>query len=226
MVRALQGAGQGQTAGGGLRERKKQRTRQLIADTAAALFAERGYEHVAIIDVARAAEVAEQTVYNYFPTKEGLVLDRDVGLRDRLSELVRNRRPGTSPAAAIRSEALSFAEQIRTLPAEQVRGGLGYLAAVSSTMRRLSLEMTDRHADALATALLETTSDTTAPLAKVQATALAWVFQTITDETGRRARHGDSPSEIATALRPIVAVVVDDLERWLGPAASDHHNKG
>jgi hypothetical protein len=45
----------------GLRERKKQRTRQLIADTAARLFAERGYEHVAVSDVARAAEVSEPT---------------------------------------------------------------------------------------------------------------------------------------------------------------------
>ena len=48
--------------GAGLRERKKARTRRLIADTAARLFAERGYEHVAVSDVAREAEVAEQTV--------------------------------------------------------------------------------------------------------------------------------------------------------------------
>jgi AcrR family transcriptional regulator len=37
--------------------------------TAATLFAERGYEHVAVIDIARAAEVSEQTIFNYFPTK-------------------------------------------------------------------------------------------------------------------------------------------------------------
>ena len=61
----------------GLRELKKARTRRLIADTAARLFAERGYEHVSVSDVAREAEVAEQTVYNYFPTKEQLVTDRD-----------------------------------------------------------------------------------------------------------------------------------------------------
>jgi AcrR family transcriptional regulator len=46
----------------GLRELKKARTRRLIADTAARLFAERGYERVAVSDVAREAEVAEQTV--------------------------------------------------------------------------------------------------------------------------------------------------------------------
>src|SRR5205823_6483445 len=43
----------------GLRERKKARTRQLIADAAARLFAERGYEQVAVSDVARAPEVAK-----------------------------------------------------------------------------------------------------------------------------------------------------------------------
>jgi len=50
----------------GLRERKKARTRRAIADAAARLFAERGYERVAVSDVAREAEVSEQTVYNYF----------------------------------------------------------------------------------------------------------------------------------------------------------------
>ena len=52
--------------GPGLRERKKARTRQVIADAAARLFAQRGYEQVAVSDVAREAEVSEQTVYNYF----------------------------------------------------------------------------------------------------------------------------------------------------------------
>jgi AcrR family transcriptional regulator len=54
----------------GLRERKKARTRRVIAGAAARLFAERGYEQVAVSDVAREAEVSEQTVYNYFQTKD------------------------------------------------------------------------------------------------------------------------------------------------------------
>jgi len=57
----------------GLRERKKLRTRQLIAETARRLFAERGFEAVSVGEVAREAEVAEATVFNYFPTKEDLV---------------------------------------------------------------------------------------------------------------------------------------------------------
>src|ERR1700692_3406714 len=106
----------------GLRERKKARTRQLIADTAARLFAERGYEHVAVSDVARAAEVAEQTVYNYFPTKEQLVTDRDQQIQDRLCDLIRSRPPGMTPAAAFRGFVLGSVDAIRAIPPENWRG--------------------------------------------------------------------------------------------------------
>jgi AcrR family transcriptional regulator len=198
----------------GLRERKKQRTRQLIADAAARLFAEHGYENVAVSDVARAAEVSDQTVYNYFPTKERLVLDRDEELLDHLTQLIRTRAPGVSPAAALRQEALDFVDGIRSIPADQARGGLGYLAAVSPTVRRLCLEMTDRLADAIAVVIAETTSTKSLPSAKVQAIALAWVFQTITDETGRRSLDGQDSTQIADGLHPAVERIIDELDRW------------
>ncbi|HEY7264173.1 MAG TPA: helix-turn-helix domain-containing protein [Trebonia sp.] len=201
----------------GLRERKKRRTRSQIAAAAAELFAARGYEQVTVADVARAADVSEQTVYNYFPAKEHLVLDQDETLRDRLVRLVRDRPPGVSPAAAIRAEALAWVDGVGTLPADQVRGGLGYLAAVSPAIRRLSLEMTDRHAEAIAAAMMPAAGagDANPLLVRVQATALAWVFQTITDETGRRCRAGQSPATIAAEVRPLIAAIIDDLDRWL-----------
>ena len=199
----------------GLRERKKRRTREHIADTAARLFGERGYEHVAVLDVAAAADVSEQTVYNYFPTKQDLVFDREEDLVDRLTGLIRTRPPGTSPAAAIRDEALDFIEGIRSLPADQTRGGLDYLAAISPTVRRLSLEVTDRLADAIAAAIIETSPGLSGELAKVQGVALAWVIQTITDESGRRKVAGQAPAQIADELRPIIVSIVDSLDQWL-----------
>jgi AcrR family transcriptional regulator len=57
----------------GLRERKKQQTRLLLADTARRLFAERGFDNVSVAELARAADVSETTVFNYYPTKEDLV---------------------------------------------------------------------------------------------------------------------------------------------------------
>lgn len=196
---------------GGLRERKKRHTRRLIAQTAARLFAERGYEQVAIVDVARAAEVAEKTVYNYFPTKEDLVVDLEQPLREGLVELIRTRPPAVTPAAAIRAEALAFVASIRDLSPKQVRGGLGHLSVLSPTIRRLSLEMTDRLGSALGEAIGDTT-DLDRYQAHLEGVSLAWVFQLVTDETGRRSYDGQSPAEIADAMAPIIDGLFDRLE--------------
>src|ERR1700746_1435659 len=101
----------------GLRKRRMARRRQVIADAAARLFAERGYEQVAVSDVAREAEVSEQTVYNYFQTKEQLVADLDQQVQAGAARLVRPRPPGPTPAAAIRELALDLLEGIRRVPA-------------------------------------------------------------------------------------------------------------
>jgi AcrR family transcriptional regulator len=197
----------------GLRERKKERTRRLIADTAARLFAERGYEHVAVRDVAREAEVAEQTVYNYFPTKEQLVADQEQSLQDRLCDLIRARPAGVTPAAAIRDFVLEFVAGIRSIPADQWRGELGYLAAMSPTVHRLALELIDRQAATLGAAIGEST--TVAPeIAKLQGIALASVFQIIINEAGQRTRAGQSQKKIARELHRIVGTVLDELDRW------------
>jgi AcrR family transcriptional regulator len=201
-------------ASNGLRELKKARTRRHIADTAARLFGERGYEHVAVSDVAREAEVAEQTVYNYFPTKEQLVTDRDQQIQDRLCDLIRTRPPGVTPAAAIRDFALDSVTGIRGIPPEIWHGELGHLAAISPTVHRLALELTDRQAVALASAIQDST-DVAPEVARLQGIALAGVFQIIISEAGRRAREGQSQAKIVKALYPIVEHILDELDRWL-----------
>lgn len=60
----------------GLRERKKRLMRQRLSDTAAAMFLERGFDAVRVAEVAAACGVSEKTVFNYFPVKEALVMDR------------------------------------------------------------------------------------------------------------------------------------------------------
>ena len=203
----------------GLRERKKARTRRVIADAAARLFAERGYEQVAVSDVAREAEVSVQTVYNYFQTKEQLVTDLDREFQDQLSRLIRTRAAGTTPAAAIRQVVLSSVEGIRRVAPEQWRGELGYLAAISPTVHRLLLEMSDRQAASIATAISET-STVTPELARLQGIALAGVFQILISEAGRRTREGQSQDQIADGLRPVIEAILDDLDRWLALSTS------
>jgi AcrR family transcriptional regulator len=86
----------------GLRERKKQQTRQLIHETAARLFAERGFEAVTVAQVARVAEVSEVTVFNYFPTKEDLFFAGMQFFEEKLLEAVRERAAGESAFTAFR----------------------------------------------------------------------------------------------------------------------------
>ena len=203
----------------GLRELKKARARRHIADTAARLFAERGYEHVSVTDVAREAEVAEQTVYNYFPAKEQLVTDRDQQIQDRLSDLIRSRPPAMTPAAAIRGFALGSVDAIRAIPPENWRGELGYLAAISPAVHRLALELADRQAAALASAISDT-SPVPPEIATLQGIALAGVFQIIISEAGRRTREGQSQARIADELYPMVERIVDELDRWLSVSGS------
>jgi AcrR family transcriptional regulator len=86
----------------GLRERKKQRTREQIIDAAMALFAERGYHATTIADIAEAADVAPRTFFSYFPSKEAVVfhnVDRDM---DALAAALRNRLPGENAFDALR----------------------------------------------------------------------------------------------------------------------------
>jgi AcrR family transcriptional regulator len=197
----------------GLRDRKKARTRARIAAAAARLFAERGYEQVTVGEVARASEVATQTVYNYFPTKADLVTDRDSAVQARLSALIRERPPDTSPARAIRPLVLAAVEAIPEIPPDQWRGEIGHLALVSATVHRLSLEMTDRQADVAAQAILET-SDVTPAVAQMQGMALAGLFQLMFAECGRRTRDRQPQPRIADELTEIMTEVLDELDRW------------
>ena len=60
----------------GLRERKKRLMRKQLSDAATAMFLERGFDAVRVSEVAEACGVSEKTVFNYFPVKEALVMDR------------------------------------------------------------------------------------------------------------------------------------------------------
>jgi AcrR family transcriptional regulator len=86
----------------GLRERKKAATRERIAESARRLFLERGFDAVTVAEVAREADVAEKTVFNYFPAKEDLFYGRLEAFEEELLTAVRERKAGESIAAAFR----------------------------------------------------------------------------------------------------------------------------
>jgi AcrR family transcriptional regulator len=94
----------------GLRERKKQQTRETIARAALALFAERGYDETTLAEIAEAAEVAPRTIFSYYESKEDILLCEEVGFLDNLKLKLDGRPAGTTTVDAIR-EFLSSIEE-------------------------------------------------------------------------------------------------------------------
>jgi AcrR family transcriptional regulator len=95
----MPGASQDQP--GGLRERKKARTRAAIREHALRLFRENGYQRTTVEKIAEAAEVSPSTFFRYFPTKEDIVLQDDMATR--MIEALERQPADLRPLAAVRA---------------------------------------------------------------------------------------------------------------------------
>ncbi len=71
----------------GLRERKKQQTHDALSEAAIALFLERGFDEVSVVDIAAAADVSKPTLFKYFATKQDLVMHRIADHRHEAARL-------------------------------------------------------------------------------------------------------------------------------------------
>jgi AcrR family transcriptional regulator len=135
------------------RARKKALTRSLIRETAQRLFAERGFEAVTIADIAAAADVAVQTVFNHFPTKEDLFFDGHTPWVEGAAEAVRSRAPGTGPLDALHAHLVDrVAGHVRHLASAEGRtfdATLEASPALRARERELHHEATARLGDAL-----------------------------------------------------------------------------
>ena len=201
-----------------LRQRKKQQTRQRIADAAQALFARQGFDQVTVADVAQLADVSEQTVYNYFATKEALVLDEDEAYAAHFVSMVADRPAGMSAIEAVRREALRFLQAMIDRPASpHRRGGMPFLIVNSIPVRRAWLAACERHSKAVAEALVADSRDRLSPgAALIIATGLMSVFRLIVDEVGASVTEGDNLTSRMNQLRPQIEEGIDWLARGLG----------
>jgi AcrR family transcriptional regulator len=86
----------------GLRERKKQQTRDTIARAALRLFAERGYEETTLADIAEAAQVAPRTIFAYYESKEDILLCKEQTYLEILKQRLEQRPAGTTTVDAMR----------------------------------------------------------------------------------------------------------------------------
>jgi AcrR family transcriptional regulator len=206
----------------GLRERKKQQTRQLIADSARRLFAERGFDAVTVAEVARAADVAEKTVFNYFPTKEDLFYSQLEAFEEELLEAIRTREPGQTVLAAFRD----FLLQPRGVFDLKARGGEAGATRQLQTVARVITEspallarerqVFDRYADALTVLIADETGSAPGDVEpRAVANALLGVHRALIHYSRERALAGAPAPRTARELRAQATRAFAQLERGL-----------
>ena len=208
------GPGPGSPPGEGLRERKKRLMRRQLSDTATELFLARGFDAVSVAEIAAACGVSEKTVFNYFPAKESLLLDRwdatVAALRAALAD------PALSPVeAALRVLAGELAGMTALLEAYQdpaeaaarlVR--FGDLLRSTPALRARRHDMADELAAAAAEALAERyAADPGDPEPRIAATALIGLWQIQFDSLRSHLTGG------VHAPAPLREAVTRDVER-------------
>ncbi|WP_433412074.1 TetR/AcrR family transcriptional regulator [Microtetraspora malaysiensis] len=205
----------------GLRERKKRQTRQRISEVAIGLFVERGFDRVTIAEVAAAADVSVNTVYNYFESKEDLVLPPEEASPQRLADIVRERPPGRSAAGAV---LVRLRQEIRDRERRVgLSAGFGRVLQMMRAAPTLTARLEDlgrQMTDALAVVLAEETGAAEDdPLPRLVAWHIGCLHAFVYAEIGRRTTAGESPDAIAAAVLDLLDVAEDLLgERVLAYA--------
>ena len=210
----------------GLRERKKAQTRQLIADTAWRLFADRGFERVTVAAVAREAQVAVATVFNYFPTKEDLFFFRLEAFGADLVEAVAGRAAGEPALAAFRRQLLGAGGLLAQVEAgddqalERLRT-MNRVIAASPALQAREQQAFAHTAAALADRLAADTGAAPGDLdAQVAANALVGVQRALVDYTRRRVLADKRPAGLAADVRALAERAFALLEDGLGGYAA------
>ena len=198
----------------GLRERRKQETRQAISDIATQMFVEHGFDEVTIAQVAEAAGVAKMTVTNYFPRKEDLVFDRAEAIERHLADVIAARAPGESMLAAIRrdyAEAVARADVTLGLSSPAFAAMILGSPVLVSRVR----EMLDKREQALGDAIAAETG-TDNPQQRLVAALLASVHRVLAAEASERSLAGLPREEICAVLADAATRAFDLLEPSLG----------
>jgi AcrR family transcriptional regulator len=127
----------------GLRERKKRRTRQALAEAALDLFRERGFEGTTVADIAAAAEVSPRTFFSYFPSKEDVLLGESEDRFDLLRTAIAERASGEPIIRAIQRVLPVMLEQALGRPHERVQARAKVILANPAILDRLRQRFSD-----------------------------------------------------------------------------------
>jgi AcrR family transcriptional regulator len=197
-------------------ERGGPQTRARIREVSNRLFMERGYDAVTVAEVAREAGVSSVTVFNHFPRKEDLFLDRTDDAADFLRKAVRNRAPGLDVLESLRIESERLFDERHPLSGVDPRSTPFYRTvaespALVSRAREIASELQGILAKELAR---DPSFDGDAALfAALFIAGIASLFV----ETSRRLLSGDEPDAVTGQHGARLARLFDALRNGLVP---------
>ena len=211
-------------------ERGGSKTRARIAEVAARLFLERGYDAVTVAEIAREAGVSSVTVFNHFPRKEYLFLDREEDAVELLRSAVRDRAPDVDALASLRDTSVRLFDARHPLSGVDDRSAPFFRTVAGSGRGRARGGGTGAGSPALIARAREIASDLQRILAEElendpaftgDATLLAAFFMagygTVMVETARRVVAGETPGAVADDHRARLERLFDALRSGVAP---------
>lgn len=199
---------------------KKAHTNELIRSVAQSLFLEHGFDDVTIADIARAADVAVQTVFNHFPTKEDLFFAGNTQWVEGAAAAIRNRGAQQSPLAALRTYLVGLVEtRVSARCLEERQRSIAVLESSEALVikeRRLVREAESHMAAALAEAWRDEGRPADVATA-AQLTAATWTATIRVMIIDRRVADpaGTDPQAVAAELGALTDAVLRQLETCL-----------
>jgi AcrR family transcriptional regulator len=191
----------------GLRERKKQRTRETISRVALELFVERGYHATTLAEIAEAAEVSTRTIFAYYPSKEDILFSDFPALLDAVAQTLRERPAGKDALEAIRDFILTVPHGEKE--DSQRQAIIESDATLRSHMRARMAQLQDLVAAAVAEDI-GADADDLRP--HVVAASLIAAFEVLSERDPGKTAKPQNPEEIAAVIDPVIAFVRGGLE--------------
>jgi AcrR family transcriptional regulator len=191
----------------GLRERKKQATREALTRAALELFVDRGYDETTLDEIAEAAGVSTRTIFAYFPSKEDILFCTMGTMRDALATALADRPVGTDALAALRDFILSSAHEKTELDYK-----LGQVVAADPTLASHKRARIAELQEVLAAAIADDLGvgpDDLRP--QVAAASLTAAFEVL-ERQDRRLSKAPTSKEIAAAIDPVISFVRAGLQ--------------
>jgi AcrR family transcriptional regulator len=195
----------------GLRERKRQQTRQALISAAMQLFAEKGYDQTTVAEIAAAADVSTKTFFNHFASKDEVLFPHLSGRIDAAAAVIEQRAPGENVAdVLVRALEQMLASAVRDelaagLASTRLPWVLSVPAVQAATLRRYFLAETQL-AEALHRAYPETLDEPAA------AAAIGSLMGAVLAAALVSLQRGATTGQIQAAARRALDIAVRGLQ--------------